>query len=1055
MRIYRRFLMISLSLLGGLILLLQVPPVNGWMLQGIVTLFMPKGLSVKIHTLRGIFPFESRLGKIKVKDQKSTCLELHKVAVTWRGLDLLRGDIHFTTLSTEKIVLWRPPELPPPAKASSTPFHFPNLAIDQIDLGKLECPPLFSGNFHLTGQLSASPNDSHRLQLNLRFSENPEAVDTLIYDQTGIHYTLRSHINRPLRDFSRLSPEAFQQIHSGKVILDVDMTGKTDFKLATGHVQGEFVDFQVDNPTLQDLLGPHPQIKLQINLRADADKTDADKTGPSQQAQGNITLGASREFSFRITPVEKTDFKVYMVSSTLKIKKEQGHLTGKILIQDQGVKCQDLRLTGLGCDLRGEVDYTDALSCRLSGKIHDLLPLTKLGDYPLQGQVEGTVAYAPQTLVLNLLGQAIRIGSDQGIDHLSLTSKIREGEGPVALEIHRADITAHLKAHVQEKGERLDVQHLSCGTKAPGSKALSLLSLPKPFSIFYKDQIFAIPTAKIKILDGRLEVKNFEIGKTPKGELSLDNITATLLDPLVKNVRWQGSLMGKIIFSGDKKEYYSGTLKVVKFGRRNEFKKIQKLMNLVTNFSHTGQALTIETAYTDSIASTIKGKVQIHTSHYWPQESDPMSTSLKGTLDLAILNAVIWGGDRFKGKLSIEQSSQGTVATPQSHATLTLVDGYYENASLGTILQEIKGTGRYANQKWILSDVKGKDYDKGTFDLTGQVQLQELGMPGLDLHLSVNKLIVVNTDEAIVSLSGKLDGVTLPSHGPQIKGAISVNSALINLGHGSHEPTTIRTFRTEEELTQKEQKIHTDSATTVDIKVDIPKKLLVQGYGLRSEWKGQLAATGPLNSPKIDGRIQSISGHLDIASKRLALAPSTVSFKTAQGELTPILDIRTLKHVREYDTFITITGPADSPKIEFSSLPALSTEGVIALILFDKPLSEVSAAQSLQLATTMATVEAGNFTGGAFDSLNQLLGVDDISLQKAEAAEAVDDGKDSYSLSVGKQLTEKIYVGVEQGVQEDTGTKVKMKVDVTKNTKVDVETGTQNTAVGYGWEFRY
>ncbi|AIK95940.1 hypothetical protein ID47_03095 [Candidatus Paracaedibacter acanthamoebae] len=212
---------------------------------------------------------------------------------------------------------------------------------------------------------------------------------------------------------------------------------------------------------------------------------------------------------------------------------------------------------------------------------------------------------------------------------------------------------------------------------------------------------------------------------------------------------------------------------------------------------------------------------------------------------------------------------------------------------------------------------------------------------------------------------------------------------------------------------------------------------------------------GSINAPHIEGSINSISGRLDISSKRLALAPSSVTFKTHNGDIIPVLDIKATKQVREYDAFIALSGPSNNPNIEFISLPALPTEDVIALILFDKPMAEVSAAQSLQLATTMAAVKAGNFKGGAFDSLNQLLGVDDISLQKAEVSEAVDDDKQSYSLSIGKQMSKRVYVGVEQGLQQEVGTKLKVKVDVTKKTKLDIETGTENTAAGYGLEFRY
>ncbi|MBW8308350.1 MAG: translocation/assembly module TamB [Candidatus Paracaedibacteraceae bacterium] len=1034
----RNFFIATFLVFASVLLVLQIPSLNTKVVELIINLVTPRDMIVRIRGINGVFPFDITVDKIKIKDQKSKWLQLNDVALDWQGVDILYGNIHFLNLSAKKVTYWRSPAM----KGSEEPLTLPRLNVDKIHVEAIEMPNLYSGSFQLNGKIVSPENDTHHAQLDLRFSDNPEQVDTLIYDQKGIHYTLKNKIDRPLNNFSKLSPEVFARIQKGRALVDIDIKGDTYFKAVTGHMKGELIDFYTTDTKLQKTLGVNPKVVLDLQ---------ADDEGKVHKASGNLNLGQNRELSLTALPMAAVPL-TYKFQINLKTSKQQGQLEGQVFISDHKFVFDTLHLSGLGSDIHGKAIYGDTLSAHLKGEIHDLSALGDLINFPIGGQVELDASYEGQDLALNLNGKSIRVGSNNTpFETVSATTQIVKGEGPFTLRVQQGTTTADLAVYVKNAGQQFDVRQLRLteGTSP-------LIYLDKPFSIFYKDQIVSILTATIKCLDGHFAINKLELSDNPTGEIVLDKITARVLNPLIEKVEWQGNMSGKLRFFDDKsKGYYTGFLKFNDFGIDNKLRRTQKLSNLNVLFSHSGKVLTIDSHYSDATTSNLKGKIQVTSNHYFPHESDLMKSSLAGTLDLSALNTLIWWGDRFKGKLTIDHLGEGTLLTPSSRSKVTLENGYYENGAIGTILKDIRGVATYSNQKLMVSEFSGRDYDKGAFRMTGNVQFTDFSSPYLNLHLNFNKLILMNTDEAIITVTGKLDGITLPSNNHQVKGEVLVNSALINLSQVSSEPKTIRTFRTEQELQKKQQKVHQPSSTNVDIKVDIPKKLLVQGYGVRSEWKGGLRARGPINAPNIDGSINSISGRLDISSKRLMLAPSSVTFKTHNGDIIPVLDIKATKQVREYEAFIILSGSSNNPSIEFISLPALPTEDVIALILFDKLMAEVSAAQSLQLATTMAAVKAGNFKGSAFDSLNQLLGVDDISLQKAEVSEAVDDDKQSYSLSIGKQLSKRVYVAVEQGLQQEVGTKLKAKVDVTKKTKLDIETGTQNTAVGYGLEFRY
>ncbi|AIK95941.1 translocation/assembly module TamB domain-containing protein [Candidatus Odyssella acanthamoebae] len=785
----RNFFIVAFLIFASVLLILQIPSLNTKVVELIVNLVTPSDMTIRVRGINGVFPFEITVDKIKIKDQKSKWLQLDGVAIDWQGVDVLYGNIHLLTVSAKKVTYWRAPGM----KGSDDPLTLPRLNVDKIHIDAVEIPNLYAGSFQLNGKIVSPENNTHHAQIDLRFSDNPDHVDTLVYNQKGINYTLTGKVDRPLHNFSKLSPDAFAKIQKGKAFFDIDVKGDTYFKSITGHLRGELIDFQTLDTKLQEMIGVNPKLILDI---------DADNTGKVQKAQGNLRLGQNRELSFTALP-ETGMPAIYKFRVNLKTLKQAGQLEGQVFREDNNLVFNGLHLTGLESDIRGKVLYGEILFAHLKGKIHDLRPITDLINFPMGGQLELDVSCKGQDLALTLHGKSILLGSDKTpFETVSATGKIEKGEGPFTLALKRESTTADLVVYVKDSWQQFEVRQLGVTEgKSP------FIYLTSPFSIFYKDQIVSIPTATIKCLDGQLAINKLEFSDNPTGEIVLDKITAKVLNPLIEKVEWQGNVSGKLNFFDDKsKGYYTGFLKLSDFGIDNKLRRTQKLSNLNVLFFHSGKSLTIDSNYSDAATSNLKGKIQVTSTHYFPQESDPIKSSLAGTFDLSALNTLIWWGDRFKGKLTIDHSGEGTVLTSNPRAKVTLENGYYENGAIGTILKDIRGIATYSNQQLIISEFSGRDYDKGAFRMTGNVQFADFSSPHLNLHLNFTTLMLMNTDEAIITVTGKLDGITLPSTYHQLKGGVLVNSALINLSQLSSEPKTIRTFRTEQELQKNKRK---------------------------------------------------------------------------------------------------------------------------------------------------------------------------------------------------------------------------------------------------------
>jgi translocation and assembly module TamB len=73
---------------------------------------------------------------------------------------------------------------------------------------------------------------------------------------------------------------------------------------------------------------------------------------------------------------------------------------------------------------------------------------------------------------------------------------------------------------------------------------------------------------------------------------------------------------------------------------------------------------------------------------------------------------------------------------------------------------------------------------------------------------------------------------------------------------------------------------------------------------------------------------------------------------------TPFLDLEATTHVRDYDVTLSVTGPADRPKMNYRSEPPLATNDIIALLAFGQTSEE--SAQLQQTSQQAFSQQASN-----------------------------------------------------------------------------------------------
>lgn len=148
------------------------------------------------------------------------------------------------------------------------------------------------------------------------------------------------------------------------------------------------------------------------------------------------------------------------------------------------------------------------------------------------------------------------------------------------------------------------------------------------------------------------------------------------------------------------------------------------------------------------------------------------------------------------------------------------------------------------------------------------------------------------------------------------------------------------------------------------------------------------------------------------------------------GLWASLLDILAEYEGNDFVAKVQLLGPAARPELILSSTPELPHDEILCRLLFNKNAGALTATESLQLATAVASLASG---GGGFDPVSEVrkaLGIDTLR---------VDIGEDGApAVEAGKYLTKDIYVGVRQGGGKTDGA-VMVEVELFNNLSVESE----------------
>lgn len=437
-----------------------------------------------------------------------------------------------------------------------------------------------------------------------------------------------------------------------------------------------------------------------------------------------------------------------------------------------------------------------------------------------------------------------------------------------------------------------------------------------------------------------------------------------------------------------------------------------------------------------------------------PLGAGDLDLALRGGVDLRIANASLAAmGSQLTGNAAIDATVRGTAAAPRAGGSVRISGARYNDGVNGITLDRIEGVIAGTDRSVTVNSLTARTPNGGSLSARGSVGLDPAAnFPGR-VEVTMQNAGLVNSELIRLVTEGRIAVEGQFTNDPHVTGRINIRAMDVNIAErmpGGVQSMPVRNVndRRGRDAARmapppaRRERGGASGGITLDLTVAAQNNIFVRGMGMEAELGGELHVSGTSRAPVTQGGFDMRRGRFDILGKRLTFTRGKITFS---GNTDPDLDFIAETTANDITARILVTGPASQPEITFTSEPTLPQDEVLARLLFGRNAGSLTAAQSLQIAQTIAQFSGG---GGVLDQMRRSLGMDSLDVGTNAAGTGGQVG-------LGRRINNNIYMGVRQGTTPNSS-QVTVDVDVTKNIRLQGATGADgNTSVGIGAQWDY
>ena len=436
-----------------------------------------------------------------------------------------------------------------------------------------------------------------------------------------------------------------------------------------------------------------------------------------------------------------------------------------------------------------------------------------------------------------------------------------------------------------------------------------------------------------------------------------------------------------------------------------------------------------------------------------------LEAKLQGLFNLAVLQTLPAMSDQsLRGLVNMDLGIGGSLEKWELNGGITFSDGRYENIEQGVLLDQVQGKVNAEGRILKLAHLTATDGGTGTISLNGQTHVDPPF--NTEIALTLKQATLLRQENLTVTAGGNLD-LKGNKDRMDLTGEITLEQTEIAIPKRFPPNVTVIPVTIindpAAEASEKSKSKKGGTLIQMDLGVNIPDKCFVRGRGLDVEFKGRLTVQGPADNPVVRGTLNVVRGTFLCLSRTFKVTSGQIAFDGATPPV-PFLNINTRVNAGEITAQVDVTGPADAFKLKLSSQPPLPQSEIMAQILFGQSVAKLNTFQALQMAYSVNEL-AGGYGPDIMGKTRGFLGLDRLDFSGGDGNEKSnsdsDDSSNGPSVTLGKYVSDRVYVGVEQDLT-DNKQDVIVEVNITPNFTVESKAGTKSGAgLGFNWNYDY
>ncbi|HEX6376802.1 MAG TPA: translocation/assembly module TamB domain-containing protein [Allosphingosinicella sp.] len=357
---------------------------------------------------------------------------------------------------------------------------------------------------------------------------------------------------------------------------------------------------------------------------------------------------------------------------------------------------------------------------------------------------------------------------------------------------------------------------------------------------------------------------------------------------------------------------------------------------------------------------------------------------------------VLWSltgiaGMQISGPVGVAADFTGRVQQPQFTGIIRANSLTFVHETYGTRITQLALRGRFTSSELQIEQLSGRA-GSGTMTGTGTVGFASAAGYPMDIRLKLDRAQLARSDNIGATLTGDLAITNNRRDGALISGDLTLPEVRYQIiRQGAAQVVELAGVRRKGEPlpTVNAATRQADAAPSIwklDLRLRADNRLFIAGMGLESEWAADLRVQGTTATPSILGEADLIRGTYSFSGQRFDVTRGHIAFTGARPP-NPRIDIVASSDIDDVTVNIVVSGSANNPQIAFTSSPALPQDEIMARILFGGSVTEISAIQAVQLASSLNSLRGGGGglnplgklrSAGGFDRL-RILGADDTT----------------------------------------------------------------------------